>query len=68
MTFNPTVAGLILDIIGFILVFAFGGFDVGADIVVTNDDNSEEMKPFKLLGAFLVVVGFLLQIYGVIGR
>lgn len=59
------MVGLIFDIVGFKLVFAFGGFDVGRSGLDLED--SKPKTPFKWLGAFLVITGFALQICGAIG-
>lgn len=61
---EPIVLGLILDVIGFILVFFFGGFHFGRSAFLFEDDRSKEVMPLKILGAILVIVGFVPQIYG----
>ena len=66
MYWNPTAIGLFLDILGFLLVFAFGGFNVGIVNLVAEQSKSHIFV--KLLGALLVIVGFTLQIFGAIGR
>lgn len=63
MYWNPTVIGLILDIVGFIMVFAFGGFDVGSHRALWKDQ-SKLVKPIQILGAILVITGFAFQIWG----
>ena len=65
MSWNPTVVGLALDVVGFILVFAFGGFEFGRSVLLLEDSKSKNV--FKFLGAFLIIVGFGLQIVGAIG-
>ena len=65
MSWNPTVVGLALDVVGFILVFAFGGFEFGRSALLLEDSKSKNV--FKFLGAFLIIVGFGLQIVGAIG-
>ena len=61
---NPTAVGLAFDIVGFLLVFAYGGFNVGVMNWVGEESKSHPV--IKLLGATLVVVGFSLQIFGAI--
>ena len=56
MTFNPTVVGLGLDIVGFILVFAFGGFELGRATILM--ESSKSYPRLKWLGAIMVVAGF----------
>ena len=67
MSWNPTIAGLVLDMVGFLLVFAFGGFDMGSARLLLQSDNSAKLKPFKIIGATMIIVGFGLQIVGAMG-
>ena len=64
MNWNPTIVGLTLDMIGFLLVFVFGGFEVGRSALLLEEDNSHKMKPLKVIGGIMVIAGFRLQIYG----
>lgn len=64
MYLNPTVIGLALDILGFFLVFVFGGFEVGSANLKLQIDKSKKMKPFKIIGAIMVITGFCFQMYG----
>ena len=66
MSWNPTVFGLALDVVGFILVFQFGGFDFGTNRLVWKDQ-SKFVKPLRILGAILVISGFAFQIFGATG-
>lgn len=68
MDWNPTVIGLALDIGGFILVFAFGGFEVGRAGFLLESDTSAKMKPFKIIGAIMVVAGFGFQMIGALSQ
>ena len=54
------------DIIGFVLVFAFGGFNIGVVNIVA--EQSKSYVFLKFLGASLVTVGFALQICGAMDR
>jgi hypothetical protein len=62
MSWNPTVFGLAMDVVGFLIVFRYGGFSVGRVSIVAED--SKNMKFLKLLGAALIIAGFGLQIVG----
>ncbi len=64
MSWNPTAIGLALDIVGFVLVFAFGGFEFGRAAILQESDKSKKMKPFKIIGAIMVIGGFGFQLYG----
>jgi len=68
MSDSFTAIGLALDIIGFCLVFFFGGFDLGRAALLLEQDKSHKMKPLKILGAILVIIGFSLQLAGVLYR
>ena len=68
MYWNPTVIGLALDIVGFFLVFVFGGFEVGRALFRLEQDKSKKMKPFKIIGAIMVIAGFCFQMYGAMCR
>ncbi len=60
---NIASIGLVLDIIGFILVFVYGGFDIGrspALLVAKVPDR----KYLKIIGATLIIAGFALQFWG----
>ena len=67
MFWNPTVIGLALDILGFGLVFSFGGFTFGQSGLLLENDQSGKTKPLRILGAILVITGFAFQIGGAIG-
>jgi hypothetical protein len=58
------VIGLAFDLLGFLLVFAFGGFTVGHSFILNEADESKKTKPFKIIGPILVILGFLLQMIG----
>jgi hypothetical protein len=60
---NITQIGLFLDILGFVVVFFFGGFSFGIDIVVLKKE-SWVVFAAKVLGSVLVICGFILQIIG----
>ena len=64
MQCNIIVIGLAFDLLGFLMVFAFGGFAVGRSFISAEDDKSKITKPFKIIGAILVILGFLLQMIG----
>ena len=61
-----TIIGLSLDIIGFILVFFLGGFEVGRSALLLESDTTHKWKPLKWIGAVLVILGFAFQIWGAI--
>ncbi len=54
--------GLAMDMVGFLLVFSYGGFDIGRISIVA--ESSKSHKTLKLLGAGLIILGFGLQIVG----
>ncbi len=56
--------GLLLDAVGFVLVFAFGGFSIGRAVILAEHDQSDQMAKWKMIGAIMVVSGFLLQFVG----
>lgn len=62
MQCNLIVIGLVFDILGFLMVFAFGGFNVGRSALLSEE--SKKMTLFKIIGAILVILGFLLQLIG----
>ena len=64
MTFNPTITGLIIDVVGFILIFAAGGLGQ-TDVHGFAEDDWK--KNARRVGAYLVVIGFAFQIYGASG-
>ena len=57
-----TTLGLIFDIIGFLLVFIYGGFNLGESVMAYQD--SKDHPYLKIFGGFLVILGFSLQICG----
>ena len=59
---------LALDILGFGLVFLFGGFTFGRSALLLENDQSEKTRPLRILGAILVITGFVFQIFGATGR
>ncbi len=63
MIWTPTAIGLILDIIGFTIVLTVGGFDVGSNNITWSQEQLLS-KPLKYIGAFLIILGFSLQLYG----
>jgi len=62
MDINWTVAGLVLDILGFLIVFQYGGFNFGE--VTWSDKGGTPYPHLKSLGAIFIVLGFVLQILG----
>lgn len=63
LDFNITQLGLSLDILGFVIIFFFGGFSFGLEIVTLNKE-SWVVLTAKILGSVLVICGFMLQIIG----
>jgi len=63
-TMNWTVIGLCLDVVGFLLVFWFGGFEVGSSPMSFEDDTSDKWKPVRIIGMVCVILGFAFQIVG----
>ncbi len=61
-----TQIGLLIDVIGFVVIFLFGGFSFGIDIVVLQDSEWWVLV-CKIVGGSLVVLGFVLQIIGAAG-
>ena len=61
VSWNPTITGLFMDVLGFLLIFALGGLGITG---VHGFAESNTRKYLKYLGAFLIVVGFALQIVG----
>ena len=61
---NLTAIGLGLDIAGFSLLFIFGGFSVGQSGLLLQSDRSSETKPVRIIGAILVIAGFVFQLVG----
>jgi len=66
MAWNLTATGLIFDIIGFVLIFALGGFQFGTSGLLLENDKSHITKWPRIGGAILVVAGFALQLAGAI--
>ena len=64
MNFNLTVIGLSLDIIGFMIIFFIGGFELGSAGILQESDKSHKTKLFKIIGAILIILGFVLQLCG----
>lgn len=60
---NITQCGLLLDIVGFVIIFVFGGFQFGVGAYVS-DNYSWYVLPMRIIGSVLVLAGFVLQIYG----
>ena len=65
---NWTVLRLTIDIAGFILVLRYGGFDVGSSSILLESSRLNETRPFKLVGGYMVVIGFAFQIVGALGH
>ncbi len=61
---NFSAIGLVLDIIGFAILFIYGGFDIGKPPALLIGGNTPDKKGLKILGATLVIIGFCLQFYG----
>lgn len=55
--------GLIFDIVGFIIILIFGGFQFGLS-VYTADEYKPHVLPLRIIGSLLVIVGFAFQIFG----
>ena len=68
MSWNLTMLGLALDVLGFSLIFLFGGFTFGQSGLLLENDQSGKTRPLRILGAILVIIGFVLQFFGAIGR
>jgi len=66
MNWNPTVVGLAMDMVGFLIVFTFGGFDFGRVSIVA--ESSKTNNFMKLAGGGLIILGFGLQIVGATGN
>lgn len=60
---NHSQIGLILDVVGFIVIFIFGGFQFGVSQYV-GDEHKFYVLPLRVIGSLLVIVGFVLQIIG----
>ncbi|RSD31722.1 hypothetical protein [Vibrio pectenicida] len=63
MGLTLTQCGLLLDAIGFIIVFLFGGFTIGIDMVYAGGVKWY-VWPLRVIGALMIVVGFWLQYLG----
>ena len=61
---NLVAIGLGLDIVGFTVLFIFGGFSVGQSGLLLESDRSNETKPVRIIGAILVIAGFVFQLVG----
>lgn len=55
--------GLALDIVGFIVIFIYGGFQFGVSAYM-EDEYSWYVLPLRFLGSLMVLIGFLFQIIG----
>jgi len=55
--------GLLLDIVGFVVIFIFGGFQVGISTYMS-DEYSWYALPARILGLLMIVVGFTFQFIG----
>ena len=55
--------GLLLDIVGFVIVFIFGGFQFGVSFYIS-EEHSWYVLPARCVGALLVIIGFSLQFIG----
>lgn len=64
MKISCTTIGLIFDILGFLIIFCTGGFEIGHSAILLEDDTSDKWRPLKIIAAILVLVGFSLQILG----
>ncbi len=60
---NHSQIGLILDIVGFVIIFIFGGFQFGVSQYV-GDEHKGYVLPLRFVGSIFVIVGFVLQIIG----
>jgi predicted transporter len=58
-----TQIGLLLDGVGFLIVFLFGGFQYGVDSVVVGKAKLITL-PAKIIGGSMVVLGFYFQYLG----
>ncbi len=55
-----------MDLVGFLIVFTFGGFDFGRVSIVA--ESSKTNNFMKLAGGGLIILGFGLQIVGATGN
>ncbi len=60
---NPTAIGLLLDIVGFTIVFFVGGLNFGIRNVTTRRATGYVLIA-RIVGFLLIVLGFALQLYG----
>ena len=58
-----TQIGLIMDAIGFMMVFIWGGFSFGVEHIIVSPAKWWVL-PAKIIGGALVVTGFGLQFFG----
>lgn len=63
MDLSLTQIGLLCDVVGFIIIFFFGGFQFGID-TVTLGKSSWYVMPARIIGSVLIIGGFILQIFG----
>lgn len=61
---NITNTELIMDLIGFLIIFIFGGFESGRSALLTESDKTRKNKCYKFIGATMVILGFVFQIIG----
>lgn len=61
--FTLTQWGLLMDAVGFLVVFFFGAFSIGVSEVIASEAKWWVL-PMKIVGFGLVVGGFGLQICG----
>ena len=65
MSFTLSQWGLLLDGIGFLLVFAFGGFSIGAAEAITTSEPTKRLAyAARIAGMVFVLAGFALQFMG----
>lgn len=55
--------GLLLDIVGFVVIFIFGGFQFGVRVYVS-DEYGRHVLPARIMGSLTAVAGFALQFIG----
>jgi hypothetical protein len=56
-----SLGGLVLDIVGFLMVFNYGGFEKGRAALLLEEDTAHKYVTHRIVGAVMVVAGFMLQ-------
>lgn len=60
---NISQVGLLLDIFGFLVIFIFGGFQLGVSAYI-GDESNWYVLPLRIAGSIMVIIGFAFQIVG----